>query len=149
MALKPLRHVSYDTIQYYLNATGERGGVLIYDTSSSGLGDMDDAGSLAKFPTDSGGSPVGVLMCDVVDIDQSRFALNMHQDEVQKNSKVPIAKRGLIRTNMLAAGQNPIPGSGAYYTTNGMFTMNTGSVLCGRFGSAKDSDGYADIELNI
>ncbi len=150
MGLKPLRSTVYDDISMYLNSVIERGGVLIYDVSTStGLGDMDDAGALAKVPTDSGGNPIGVLMDDMVDIDQSRFALNMHQNEVQKNSKVSILKKGFVRTNWLLAGQVPIPGSGAYFTTSGQFTMSTASTRVGTFASGKDADGYVKVEINL
>jgi hypothetical protein len=151
MGLKPLRvETERSTIQYFLNETAERGLVVIYDTSSSGLGDMDDAGHLVKKPTDSGGVPVGVLMNDVVDLDLTRQRLNWHKDEVNKNSKVDILMGGMVRTNMLT-GANPIPGSGAYFTTNGYITMTAGGTnsQIGRFHSAKDADGYADVYVNL
>lgn len=151
MALKPLRHPLYDDISAYMNEKAERGRVVIWDTTTTGLGDMDDANALVKVPTDSGGVPVGVLMCDVVDVDQSRYALNMHQDEVQKNSKVPLLKRGFVRTNCLVSGLSPQQGALAYFTTSGNFTTTSGgtSSEVGRFASGKDADGYAKIEINI
>lgn len=151
MALKPDRHYDYDVIQYFMNETAERGGVVIHDVSTSGVGGLDDAGSLVKKPTDSGGVPVGVLMCDVVDVDLSRYRLNEHRDEVQKNSKVSIMKRGRVRTNMIVADVQPVAGSGAYFTTSGYFTTAAGGTyaLVGRFDSSKDEDGYAGVEVNL
>lgn len=155
MALKPLRSEAYTEIGLFLNETAERGRVLVYDTSVSGLGNMDDAGSLVKVPTISSGNqaPAGMLMNDMVDLDLSRYNLNMHQDEVQKNGKVTLMKRGFCVTNCIVAGVNPIAGSGAYFTTSGELTMtqpsNSANSLVGRFVSSKDEDGYARVEINI
>lgn len=149
MALKPLRHPAYDDISMFMNEVAERGRVVIFDSSVSGLGDMDDANALCKMPTGASGIPVGLLMNDVVDVDQSRYALNMHQDEVQKGGKVTLLKRGFVRTNCIVAGVNPVPGSGAYFSTSGELTMTATSNLIGRFASAKDADGYVKVEVNL
>jgi hypothetical protein len=150
MAMKPLRNTAfYDDISMYMDQVAERGRVVIWDTTTTGLGGMDDANALCKMPTDSGGNPIGVLTNDVVDIDQSRYALNAHQDEVQKNSKVTILKKGFVVTNVLVAGQSPIPGSGAYFTTSGQFTTSNASVRVGTFASGKDADGYVKVEVNL
>jgi hypothetical protein len=166
MALKPDRQENYTTIDQFMNETGERGCVVIYDTSVSGLGGLDDAGSVVKKPTDSGGRPAGVLMNDVVNVDLSRYRLNEQKDEVQVNSKVCLLKRGSIKTNVLPAGQNPVAGSGAYFTTNGAFTMFTDALVnpaasgialrslvdnakVGMFTSSKDEDGYVRVEINL
>lgn len=151
MALKPDRQENYTTIDFFMNETGERGGVVIFDTATSGLGGLDDAGAVVKKPTDSGGVPAGVLMNDVVNVDLSRYRLNEQKDEVQVNSKVCLLKRGSVKTNMLVAGQNPVAGSGAYYNNGGLFTMSTGGSngLVGRFTSSKDEDGYVRVEVNL
>jgi hypothetical protein len=154
MALKPLRNIRHETIAFYCNEVAERGRVMIADTSVSGLGGMDEANALCKMPTGGIGAPLGVLMNDVVDVDLSRYRLNEHQDEVQKNSKVCLAKQGMLVTNCIAiAGGNPVAGSGAYFTTSGNFTMtqpaNGTHSLVGRFDSGIDTDGYARVEINI
>lgn len=149
MALKPLRHPAYDDISMFMNEVAERGRVVIYDASVSGLGDMDDANALCKMPTSTAGNPAGILMNDVVDVDQSRYALNMHQDEVQKGGKVTLLRRGFVRTNCIVAGVNPVPGSGAYFNTSGELTMTTTSTRVGTFTSAKDADGYVKVEVNL
>lgn len=148
MALKPLRNTVVEDISMYMNQVAERGRIVIFDTSVSGLGDMDDAGNLCKVPTDSGGAPVGILMCDMVDVDLSKFHLNAHQDEVQKNSKVTIMQRGFVRTNCIT-GTNPVPGSGAYFTTSGNLTMTNNSTQVGTFHSAIDADGYVKVAVKL
>lgn len=151
MALKPLRNIRHDTIAFYCNEVAERGRVMIYDTATSGLGGMDEANALVKMPTGGVGVPAGVLMNDVVDVDLSRYRLNEHKDEVQKNSKVRLAKQGMLVTNCVNG--NPIAGSGAYFTTSGNFTMtqpgNGTHSLVGRFDSSLDADGYVRVEINI
>lgn len=149
MALKPGRHELYDDITKYMTDVAERGCVVIYDASVSGLGGYDDANALVKLPTGTAGNPVGILMNDVVNIDQSRYALNMHQDEVQSGGKVNILRKGFCITNAIVAGQNPVPGSGAYYNTSGQLTMVTTSTRIGTFDSAKDADGYVKVEVQL
>ena len=151
MALKPDRQEVYSDIRYFMNETGERGCIVIADTSVSGLGGLDDAGSVVKKPTDSGGAPIGMLMNDVVNVDLSRYRLNEQKDEVQMGSKVDVMRRGGARTNMIPAGINPINGSGAYYTTGGLLTTtnNGGNSLVGRWASSKDEDGFAYVEINL
>lgn len=152
MALKALRDgggPANEDIRHYMNATAERGRIVIYDTSTTGLGDMDDANSYVKMSTGAEGVPAGVLMNDVVDVDLSRFRLNAHKDEVQKNSKVTLWKRGMVRTNVLKSGDNPAPGAAAYYTTSGQFTTTNTSVQVGRFVSGKDAEGYIDVAVNL
>ena len=153
MALKPDRNIKHDTIAFYCNEVAERGRIMVYDTSVSGLGGMDEANALVKMPTGGVGAPAGLLMNDVVDVDLSRYRLNEHQDEVQKNSKVRLAKVGSVKTNCIVAGVNPVAGSGAYFTVSGELTMtqpgNGAHSLVGRFDSSKDADGYARVEINI
>lgn len=151
MALKPDRFEQYTDIRFFMNETGERGCIVIHDTSVSGLGGLDDAGAVVKKPTDSGGVPAGMLMNDVVNVDLSRYRLNEQKDEVQVNSKVCLMKRGHAKTNMLVAGQNPVAGSGAYYNNGGLLTMSAGGTngLVGRFASSKDEDGYVVVEINL
>jgi len=147
--LKPLRNHHYDAIDKFMTDTAERGCVVIYDSSVSGLGGMDDANALVKLPTSTAGNPAGVLMNDVVNIDQSRYSLNLHQDEVQSGGKVALLRKGFVVTNSLVAGQNPVPGSGAYFNTSGQFTMVTTSTRVGTFDSAKDADGYVKVEIQL
>jgi hypothetical protein len=154
MALKPLRSVLYDDISAFMNETAERGRIVAWQTSTSGLGDMDDPGSVVWVPTGNVGviAPAGMLMNDVVNLDLARTHLNEHQDEVQVGSKVTLMKRGFVRTNCIVAGVNPVPGSGAYMSTSGELTMTAPAnpqALIGRFTSAKDVDGYAKVEVNV
>lgn len=149
MALKPDRIELPDgsRIKYFMNAVAERG-IIVVHGSTSGEG-MDDPDAVVIKPTGATGSPVGVLMNDVVNLDLTRQHLNQHQDEVQVGNKVAILRRGMVRTNMLKTGDTPSAGDPAYFAINGEFTTTAGSDRVGTFESNADSDGYVEVEVNI
>jgi hypothetical protein len=153
MALKPDRIEAYTDISYFMNTTGERGGVVIHNTTVSGVGAaLDDANAVVLYPTGvvSGTRPAGLLLNDVVDIDLTRQHINWYRDEVQKGGKVTLLRQGQVVTDMVAAGQTPGAGVDAYYDNAGkLTTVSTNSVKVGRFLSSKDSDGYVKVDINI
>lgn len=152
MALKPTRITipGGDSVAYFMNETAERGVVVIWDTTVTGLGGLDDSNAVVKLPTDSGGTPVGVLMNDVVNKDLTRTHLNAHKDETQVYGKVAVLKKGTIQTNMIATGITPVAGNSAYYTTDGEFTTaEVTGALVGKFGSSTDADGYVVVDVRL
>lgn len=150
MALKPDRVEAYTDISFFMNETGERGGVAVHSTAGSGSA-MDDANAVVEYAADqSGTNPAGLLLCDVVDLDLTRQHINFHKDEVQKGSKVTLLRQGFVVTNMIVSGVTPSAGDPAYYGANGLLTtVSTNSTQVGRWLSAKDSDGYAKVDINI
>lgn len=152
MALKPDRVESFTDISFFMNTTGDRGGVVVYNGSGGVGSSMDDADAVVIYPTGSpsGTAPAGVLLNDVVDLDLTRQHINYHKDEVQKGGKVALLRRGTVVTNMLASGQSPVAGDDAYYDGAGDFTtVSTNSVKVGTFLGQKDSDGYIKVDINI
>lgn len=153
MALKPGRkHTDGTDISYFMNQVAERGRVVIFNTASaSGLGEaMDDSNAIVQMPTGLIGEPAGVLMNDVVNLDLTRTHLNQHQDEVQLNGKVTVLRNGYITTNLIVAGDNPVAGNPAHWTTSGEFTSSTTtSRRVGQFMSSRDSDGYVKVGISI
>lgn len=151
MALKPYRYVVDDCIDYFWGAsTATRGGVASLVTSGSGEA-MDNSSAVVGYVTaPSGAVPIGVLMNDVVSIDQTRQHLNQHKDEVQVNSKVTLMKRGVVVTNMIAG--TPAAGDRAYLTGTGIIS-NTQPIneapIVGRFLSIKDQNGYAKVHIDL
>lgn len=151
MALKPDRIESYTDISYFMNTTGERGGVVVHNTSGAGVA-MDDAGATVNYPTGSsaGTEPAGVLLNDVRNYDLTRTHINWHKDEVQVGGKVTLLRRGQVTTDMVSPGASPTAGSDAYYDGVGRFTtVSTDSVKVGKFLSTVDSDGYVKVDVNI
>lgn len=151
MALKPTRITPHggDSIAYFLQEVAERGKVVIWDTTSTGLGNLDDPNAVVKIPTNASGTPVGVLMNDMVNLDLTRTHLNQHKDEVQLNGKVTVLKNGTIQTNQLKTGDSPVAGDPAHFTAAGEFTVTTSSAKVGTFTSAPDADGYVTVDVRL
>lgn len=151
MALKPDRIELLTDISFFMSTTGTRGGVVSISTASTGVGvSMDDADAVVAYASDpSGAYPVGVLLNDVVDLDLTRQHINWHKDEVQKGGKVTVLRNGQVTTNNIAG--SPAPGQIAYVHSGGNIsaTQLTGAVAVGQFLSAKDSDGYAKVSINV
>ena len=85
MALKGDRNVLETDISFFINVTAEKGQLLCSLTQGSGAA-MDHGEQLAT--TASGTNiPLGIILNDVVDIDQTRQHINWHKDEVQKGGK--------------------------------------------------------------
>lgn len=153
MALKPDRRILDDALDFFMNHTAERGGVVCMVTAGSGAA-LDQAQAAVGYAaTSSGKTPMGYLLCDVVDVDLSRYELNGRKNEVQKGGKVNFATVGVVNTNMLKSGITYAAGDKAYLDTDGRVTnVNTGAIaspLIGKFESIKDSDGYAKISFNF
>jgi hypothetical protein len=150
MALKPDRVEAYTDISFFMNETGERGGVVVHSTAGSGSA-MDDANAVVEYAANqSGTNPAGLLLNDVVDLDLTRQHINFHKDEVQKGSKVTLLRQGFVVTDVVATGLDISAGDPAYYGTNGALTTDsTNSVQVGRFLSDYDADGYVKVDINI
>jgi len=150
MALKPDRIEAYTDISFFMNETGERGGVVVHVGGGSGVS-MDDANAVVEYAANQSGTlPAGLLLNDVVDLDLTRQHINWHRDEVQVGSKVTLLRQGQVTTDMVASGVTPSAGESVYYGVNGLLTTSsTNSVKVGRFLSALDADGYVKVDINI
>lgn len=152
MALKPDRVELLTDVSFFMNTVAERGGVVSVVTATSGVGvSMDDANAVVSYAVSaSGAKPVGLLLNDVVNLDLTRQHINWHKDEVQLGGKVTVLRQGQVTTNMLVAGTTPSAGADAYVGANGLVgTSSTNAVKIGQFLSAKDSDGYAKVSVNL
>ena len=154
MALKPDRIESHTDISFFMNAVAERGVVVVAatGTASSNVGaSMDDAGALAEVAaTATSRNPLGVLLNDVKDYDLTKQHINWYKDEVQKGGKVTLLRQGQVTTDAIAS-VTPKAGETAYVAANGNLSnaQATGASAVGMFLSAKDSDGYAKVDINI
>lgn len=152
MALKPDRVELLTDVSFFMNTTAERGGVVSVVTATSGVGvSMDDANAVVAYAAvASGAKPVGLLLNDVVNLDLTRQHINWHKDEMQVGGKVTVLRQGQVTTNMLVAGTTPSAGADAYVGANGLIgTSSTNAVKIGQFLSAKDTDGYAKVSVNL
>lgn len=157
MALKPDRLELETDLTYFMNETGERGIVVVYGSAAGGSGAaMDTSLAEVQIPTAgvSGTKPAGVLLNDVVNINQTRQHINFHQDEVQLGGKVLLLRRGWVVTNRVSG--TPTLGADAYYNVNGFFTPtktndNTSedNLKVGRFLGVADADSYVKVHVDI
>ena len=150
MALKGDRNVLETDISFFINVTAEKGQLLCVSTQGSGAA-MDDSAALATTASGTGGtSPLGIILNDVVNIDQTRQHINWHKDEVQKGGKCTILTKGTVVTDQITG--TPTAGMIAYLNGNGTVgaqTLSGTSTAVGRFLSTKDADGYAKVAINL
>lgn len=151
MALKTDRYEGVTDISFFMNEVAERGGVAVILTGGSGSA-MDQGVALVTYSASpSGKRPQGLLMCDMVNIDQTRQHINYHKNETQKGGKVTLMKQGFAVTNMIEAGASPVAGNVAYLSNSGLLTSvslgRAATPAVGEFVTAKDEDGYAKVEI--
>jgi hypothetical protein len=149
MALKGDRHELDTEVTYFMNETATRGVIVSVNTQGSGSA-MDSSTAVATVAADpSGQAPLGVLLNDVVNIDQTRQHINWHKDEVQQGSKVTILTKGFVVTDKISG--TPTAGQVAYLAASGLISGSqaTGAPAVGRFLSTKDADGYAKVSVNL
>jgi hypothetical protein len=151
MALKPdkVENPFEHDINFYMDEVAERGGVAVLQTAGSG-GYPGDANSVVTYAASpSGRFPIGILLCDVVSIDQSRYHLNFYREQVPVGYKVILGRQGQWTTNMIVPGVNPVGGEPAYLGASGLLTTATGGPQVGQFRGAKDEDGFAPVYIRI
>lgn len=153
MALKGDRTETIQDISFFMNEVAERGGLVVMSTASSGVG-LDSATQLCTYTWSSGSYPVGILMQDMVNVDQTKYHINPYKDEAQKGSKVRILKDGWVTTNMIYPGSTPTAGGIAYVGHSGyLATEQMGgdarNRAVGVFETTKDEDGYARVYVKL
>ena len=152
MALRPDRNEFLTDLSFFMNEVAERGILVVQSTQGSGAAmDQSEAavkiGSVDDKATDM---PVGLLLCDVVNLDLTRQHINYDKDEVQKGSKVLLLRRGFVVTDQISGAITM--GEPAHWMGGGQLcsaTANSASVQVGRWLSKKDADGFAKVEINI
>lgn len=167
MALKGNRYLGDTDISFNMNEVAERGGVACISTVGSGVA-LDQSSALVTYVAGpSGKRPAGLLLNDMVNIDQTRQHINWHRDEMQKGGKVTLLRRGWVVTDMIDPGITPTANDLAYVGPSGYIrntggfgtTDNVGSIsgtgaplhgaLIGEFLSTKDEDGYAKVYVDL
>lgn len=153
MALKADRIVESDDITLTCPSVAEAGSTLVYSTAGSGVALGDSAG-VADLLSPSGKKVAGILLVDVVSIDETLYHRNFHKPVQKTGERVCLLKRGKVTTNVVTG--TPTPGAPAYLTTSGVLTptkSTTGGLVAtpfvGEFKSGLDEDGYATVEVNL
>jgi hypothetical protein len=155
MALKGDRAVYIDDISYVSEKAEEAGSLLcVKATQPTGRGvgaGQNEAApvatSLAAIP--SGTVVAGVLINNVVDIDQTRQHRNFQRVEQVVGENVTLLKDGFVRTNKISG--TPAAGAPAYLATNGNFSPTQTNAIppVGKFETAKGTDGFAKVTVKI
>lgn len=138
-------------ISFYMNEVAERGGCAVFSTVGSGAA-LDQSEALVTYAAaPSGKKPAGILLSDMVNYDLTKRHLNWHKDEVQIGSKVPLAKKGWVLTDMIVASTTPAVSQNAFVRESGLLGNSGVSIdqRVGTWGSKKDEDGYAKVFINI
>lgn len=155
MALKPdrIEDPFYHDINFYMDEAAERGGIVVVGNTTGSGGYPANPHSVCTYAASSTAPsvrfPLGILLCDVVAIDQSRQHLNWYREQVPIGYKVILSRKGMFTTNMIVPGINPVGGENAYVGASGMFTTASGGALVGQFRGARDEDGFASIYVDI
>lgn len=153
--LKADRVVSRDDIRFACTSTGEAGMALVFKTAGSGVGVGDTAGSVEVIANPSGKAFAGILMHEVVELDETRFHRNDQKIQHLKNERCQMLKEGRVTTDNISGSISSVP-TNAYVTANGEFTATVdtnGGVaatpLAGQFESLKNENGFATIVINL
>ena len=159
MALKGDRHELQTDVSFFMNEVAERGGIATLSTAGSGAA-LDQSAALVTYAAaQSGNVPIGLLLNDMVNIDQTRQHINFNKNEMQKGGKVTLLQKGWVVTNRIDPGVTVTAGNTAYVGPSGYITNTQyghphnagyaqGSVV-GRFDSLADEDGYAKVSVNL
>jgi len=156
MALKGDRYEGVTDVSFFMNDTSaNKGGIVCLSTGGSGVA-LDQSNALVTYEaTASGNIPIGLLLNDMVDIDQTRQHINFHKNEVQKGGKVTLLTQGWVVTNMIG-GESPTAGAPAYLGATGFVTAtqsatggNAANPPVGRYLSSSDEDGYVKLEVHL
>lgn len=154
MALKMDRQINATEIGYFLNEVAERGVFLTVSTGGSGVA-LDSTKNVATVSAvASGNAPLGVLLNDFVNVDQTRTYVNFLKDESVVGNKCTILKDGWIVTNKVlgtpAAGNLAILAESGNLRGIANVNANTNAAafpVVGKFLSSKDQDGYARVQV--
>ncbi len=154
MALKADRVIIETDITLTCPVASPRGFGLVISTAGSGVALGDSAGAATLAANPSGSKFAGLLLNDVVSIDETRYHRNFHKQEQKTGERVTLLRKGRVTTDAISG--TPTPGAPAYLTTNGNFTptKSTGGGLVatpgvGEFKSGLDENGFATIEVNV
>lgn len=152
MAVKSKLTTVKETMDYTVDAAAEAGYIVLQGTQSTGnaTGSAWNAnvvvGTVGTGVPASGSIPVGVLTHPVV---ASRDYRKYSKVETFVGEVANLLQIGTIETNAILG--TPTAGAPAYVTTGCKFaTVQANSIpAVGKFVTAKDTEGYATVEVRL
>lgn len=153
MALKGNRQIDHWNIRYFLNETADQGVIVSVSTAGSGVA-MDASDNLATVKAASSGAlPLGVLLDEFVDIDQTKFHINRHKVQANKGDKATVAQKGWVVTDRVVsatAGKTAVLASSGFVTNKADSGHDEAvNPTVGRFLTDKDENGYATLYVDL
>lgn len=153
MALKPDNDILAYESRYYMNETASPGVIVCVGSTTASGSQMDHTNHVATVKANSdGASPIGMLIDEVVDVDQTRTPANWHKRQTVKGNKVSIVTKGWLTTDKTVAAT---AGKRAVLASSGFITNETvsGSVviqpIVGRFRTSRDEAGFASVFIDL
>lgn len=155
MALKGDRQVDAVEIRYFLNEVADKGVIVSVSTAGSGIA-MEDISNLATVSASSSGAkPIGMLLNEFVNVDQTRTPINWHKDQSQKGNKATIMTKGWAVTDKIIGTPNAL--DHAAPTSSGSVTgvapgatyNEAANPKVGRFRTKKNEDGFASVYIDL
>lgn len=146
MSLGPNRQVFQTTIRYAVNEASARGGILCASTTAG-------AATYLVSPTGTSVLPIGMLLCDVEDLNYDRHPEYLQREVIDIGGVVGIANKGEFQTNLLVG--TPTQGQAAYLHPSGYIgaTQLTDGVnpapRVGTFRTTVDANGFATVLVDL
>jgi len=146
MALGPNRQVFQTTIRYAVNEASVRGGVL---STSATAG----AATYLVSPTGAGVQPLGILLCDVEDLNYDRHPEYLQREVIDIGGVVGIVNKGELQTNLVVGA--PAQGNPAYLHPMGFIgpvQLTDGlnpAPRVGTFRTGLDANGFAVVLVDL
>lgn len=158
MAIKADRKIDVVDVSYFLNETASKGVVVSLSTAGSGVALEDPANLITVSASSSGVRPLGMLITEFVNVDQTRTPINWHKDQAQKGSKAAIVTKGWLVTDQVIG--TPAKGDWAVLTSSGSITgvaphaigsawNQVANPRVGTFRSIKNEDGFARVYVDL
>lgn len=154
MALKGDYKLLDSDVSFACDVVAAGGTVLCHSVPGSGIGLGARAGVLTVPASSSGAKPYGVLMHDVVSIDQTRFHLNFQKVTMPVGAPVEAMRKGWLVTDNIVG--TPAADGVAYLSSSGAFTPTLDAAggtaatpKVGKFTTAKDEAGFARIDVDF
>ncbi len=155
MALKGDRQIDAVSIRYFLDEVSAKGNVLCVSTAGSGIA-LDSTVNLATVVADSSGNkPLGVLLNEFVNVDQTRQPVNWHKDQSQKGDKCTILTKGWVVTDRItgtiAAGDHAVLSSSGTCAAlaPGAAWNEAANPKVGRWRGLPDQSGFAVLYVDL